>query len=148
MSPPLTEWCNRLDEYGKTYIDGDYGLVIGTQPKDAKHPLWLAVTSFDLFGDGPRIKQLHAYTNEWSKDQDRQKEVMQNYRWEFGLVNLIALWADRVELSNVYIRGVANNAYKHDLGEERVALRYDVTAKRLGFLPDGDTGDYVLALKK
>lgn len=132
---------------GYFYMDGDYGFALGV--KQQRSPLWLAMISFTTnnFYEGPTIVQLQSYTYETDTqtgEEGRGKALpfLQANHWEFFLVSLVGTWAQDIRIPAIYIIAGANNGHigGRGLPLERAKMRYDVTARRLGFrkLPDGN----------
>lgn len=134
---------------GYFYMDRDYGFALGVEQEDKESPLWLAIISFttDNSYKGPTIVQLQSYTHETyfsagKEGQEKALSFLQAYHWEFFLVSLVGTWAQDMRIPAIYIMAGENNWYVGNgiLPLERAKMRYDVTARRLGFrkLPDGN----------
>lgn len=131
------------------YIDGDYGIAIGVKQKRKDPFVWTAVASFvphPYDEKAPLITQLQSRWF-WEEEKSREGHVLlDNYRWEFALVNLIALWSLRAGLKTLYIQSSEDNTFTHMLGKNQAKMRYDVTAKRLGFTKEDSGKSFKLSL--
>jgi len=120
-------------------------------------PLWIGVVSFFLglnpdnyivektgFNELlPIIVQIQGPAD-WSYDAYRKykdaKRILGTLRWEKALVTIVLGWAERNRIPAVYLLPSLLNKYRDpdnysgpDNRNKKLFMRYDVTAKRMGF---------------
>lgn len=156
---------DHIDKKGDGFFcaDGQYSFVLGYQRGREKKPLWIAVASFvtdeisssyrtSLFKQGietdyecnlPLIVQIQGPAV-WSYDNGEKykdaKRVLAKLRWEKALLKLLIDWAEQNSIPALYLLPAKMNRYR-DLTKDinhRLYLRYDVTAKRMGFVQQGE----------
>lgn len=157
-----------------TYLDGSFGFALGYRTKNRLTWLAATSFSSyyepkimdEIDGkpvslvnldkpEGPFIKQLQSYyyyRDDYSLDPDKnpkslQSEIFKGIHWEKLLVALVSHWADVLGFGAVYIQQARKNHYYTEVDDryKRFIMRYDYTAKRLGFKIN-KYGDYELSL--
>ncbi len=131
--------------YGDFARDGAAGFILRTksQRKQDKF-LDLAMICFNFpsaTNENPLIVQLQTFSPKINPSEDaadllkeEAKLVLEKFRWEKALVALMLEWARRERFPFVYLQPGSQNRYcGSGLTMERAKLRYDVTAKRMGF---------------
>lgn len=139
------------------------------QVRKQVNPLWIAVASFSSSVDlhnyakkltdkeetisiAPVILQIQGPTedsyNRLVKYQSAKK-ILRRLKWERALVIMLLQWAENTGIPLVYLLPSSLNNYWVWVGEEeiylkqrnpRLYMRYDVTAKRMGFNFDEQSG--------
>lgn len=145
---PINKYDGTYGNYYKSFfMDGNYGFMLGGKTPEDNEVKPLALAAFDVESNGGVIiKQLQGRLRKDNLSQS-EKGILEAYRWEFILVNLIASWADKVQLPSITIQSAEKNRWKNFTpSEQNLKLRYDVTAKRLGFTKEA-AGNYVLPLR-
>lgn len=138
---------------GKFFVDGDYLIALGHLQEKQAEPLWIGIISFELglpsshyivketgfTAPLPLIVQVQGAAR-WSYDTDEKytnaQEVLARLKWEKALVTVLFRWAEENSIPAVYLLPSSLNLYYHDGTEDRdvrLHMRYDVTAKRMGF---------------
>ena len=86
---------------------------------------------------------MQGYKNLSIQDRLQQQEILDSYRWEFALINLVTLWAILMEFSSVSIDpeekddlNKMNKVTASNPGKNRASMRYLVSPSRVGFRPD------------
>ncbi len=159
----LHRGMQRLDDDGNCiyYLDGQYSFALGYLRGKKQRPLWVAVTSFatdeiassykeSLVSSGvetdynsilPLIVQIQGAAD-WSFENKAMhrdaKKVLNKLRWEKALIALLLNWAEKNRVPAVYLLPSSMN--RHRYNEDctgRLHMRYDVTARRMGFVQDG-----------
>lgn len=154
------------------FADGPYSIVLGIRVNSEIN--WGCVLSFrpptdeeikkGCNPDSPVIIQIQTVDYEFQegysnpifiKDDKRRKEIL-NFlkkigRWEHLLVKIIIEWAQKNKLPAVCISEASANpyyprSYEDQQKGERLKMRYDVTASRLGFIRNKEAGLWVLHL--
>lgn len=135
-------------------LDSEFSLALGAK-RPWKKPVWLAVTSFDGLEQEHEMKEpgialiKQLQSREPKSFDSKDKALLDGYRWEFILVNLVSLWAERSGLSGVEILPSNKNKWNETVNFRGGSLytRYDVTAKRLGFKKHESSGNYRLSFE-
>lgn len=142
---------------GRFYLDGDHTLALGFLQGEQAKPLWIGVVSFSLGSEVgkystelveklgslpslPVIVQIQGPTRHTYSTKEKYedaKKVLGQLRWEKALVTLTLKWAEYMGIPAVYLLPSSLNKYRigPDDRNEKLHVRYDVTAKRLGFRP-------------
>lgn len=136
---------------GKFVVDGEYSLVLGYLREKQAEPLWIGIVSFFLgLEDDHRIAKETGFTEpfplivqiqgaaDWSYDTEEKyedaKRVLRKLKWERALVTMVLEWAEENGIPAVYLLPSSLNLYwGSDERNKNLHMRYDVTAKRLGF---------------
>ena len=144
---------------GRFWFDGDYSLALGYLRGKRAKPLWIGVVSFSLGSDAPDwdsfvknagfreplpvIVQIQGPAH-WSYDSDAKyndaKKILRRLRWTRALVSMVLQWAESAGVPAVYLLPSSLNRFYHDGSlsrDKRLHMRYDVTAKRMGFEQEG-----------
>lgn len=146
---------------GLFYFDGDHALTLGylRRSRNQVRPLWFGVISFSSTVDmheysqeliekkesispAPIILQLQGPAD-WSYDSrvkyENAKKVLGKLRWEKALVTMVLKWAESTAIPVVYLLPSSLNEYRTTVPNpklnlnQRLHMRYDVTAERMGF---------------
>lgn len=156
--PIFGEGYHRIEGKAAFTADSKYSLIIGARQSGQNR--WLAGIGFDLDQRGcPVISQIQACSpiigtsvagtfDDYEKERDCNKSLLARFRWEFLLVALVAKWAQIRKAKEVRIKPAAHNIWRVAVPDERLKLRYDVTAKRMGFKFDKSTWDWKLDLQE
>jgi hypothetical protein len=64
-------------------------------------------------------------------------DALKMFRWEKMLIQAVVDQAKSLGVQYVHVVKAAKNEWRHKVGCERLRLRYDVTAKRMGFKDSG-----------
>lgn len=147
---------------GEFYLDGDFSLALGIKSHIVpENKTWVGITSFCLgrgvenyipYGKNhltdtmpfryphPVIVQIQgpspiAYGREYRRELYYEAlSVLQDYKWERALIGLTLDWAREEGIPSVYLLPADKNRWaKSSEQMERLEMRYDVSAKRLGF---------------
>lgn len=147
---------------GEFFFDGDFGLALGVNSYvEPKNTTWIGVTSFSLGNDikdyfpyednplkssmpfrypHPVIVQVQGpspSTYGYERRLDLYCEamsVLENYKWERALIGLILDWAREDGIQSVYMLPAEKNRWlNHGELNERLGIRYNGSAKKLGF---------------
>ena len=147
---------------GEFYFDGDFSLALGIKSHIVpENKTWVGVTSFCLgrgvehyipYGEShltgtmpfryphPVIVQIQgpspsAYGREYRQELYCEAlSVLQDYKWERALIGLTLDWAREEGIPSVYLLPADKNRWTKSREQlERLEMRYDVSAKRLGF---------------
>lgn len=127
---------------GHFWVDGKHGLALGFDKRSRGKPLWLACTSFISYYNleaTPLIRQLQVRTFFGDAHNEPLKEeinlTLQCLRWEHLLVSLVSGWAQSCSLPAIAMISSENFSPLHKVfvSKERAYMRYDVTARRMGF---------------
>ena len=147
------------DGSGKFYLDGDYSFALGyMRGKRRTESLWLAVISFsfgpeveysaalevELERKDPLIVQIQGLSKHYHSSEKKYYEgrrVLRQFGWERALVGLVLEWAESVQIPSVYLLPSLKNRYRYKNPRtlqniqlnERLHMRYDITARRMGF---------------
>src|SRR3989344_500009 len=143
--------------------DGQYSFALGyLRGKDEK-PLWIAVASFatdevasryrtSLFKRGvetdyecnlPLIVQIQGPAV-WSYDNREKykdaKKILAKLRWEKAMLKLLLDWAEQNSIPALYLLPSKMNQHRNISKniDDSLHIRYDVTAKRMGFIQQGE----------
>lgn len=116
-------------------LKGKYGFLLGVKTADEENPLLIGSVSFTPIENGILIEQIQGLRHPSPQDTARQAEIFSSFRVEYMLVNLVALWSQGVGETNLFIEPANNHAYYHtnEVNRQRAIMRYDVTARTLGF---------------
>lgn len=173
LSSPLKKYYNHFKDGGKTYIDGYNAFALGIQIPHINQNVWLATLGFNIehlrnangsVNSVMAINQIQAceYTSGHTEKKARQRQALASLRWEQMLVELGLYWASHVDMEKVAIQSAEKNRYypkaipsleeasedyilELKAKRQRFRMRYDVTAKRMGFKKN-EANDWELAL--
>jgi hypothetical protein len=148
-----------FDDPGIGYfkMDGDYGFTLGIKQDGHSQPVWCSIVSFNQHPIGekcPLIIQLQGrsyYDKVVSKRRSVKKDVvfstLSALQWERMMTELVIAWSDFAHLPYVYMQPADHNSYviQGYLPFDKAKIRYDVTARRLGF--KRENRHYALALQ-
>lgn len=119
-------------KYRKIYWDAPCGIVL-LHIKDGK-TREIACVGFKLNANSVRIVQLQGVREE--------AEALRGIRWEQMLIQLVVEYAKHFNFKKVCIVSAKQNQYYEGYGNKnniehhaRLIMRYDVTARRCGFIP-------------
>ena len=151
---------------GEFYMDTYHAFALGIKDSTRDRPLWIGVVSFLLGKDldfyssyledvmnefenpCPIIVQLQGANDETyctTSDYEEAKQVLNKYKWERALIGIVSKWAQATNAAGVFLLpGYENRwSYKFDDEGQKLHLRYDVSARRMGFRmqPNGLYGE-------
>lgn len=128
------------------YQDGIVGFGISINAIKGESPAWDIYSSIDIHRSGlPIIIQMQSRGLGRLDDRREQRinDLFGNYRWEHALIFLWSEWAAGAGFSSVYVLPSAQNKWLRSGNKERFKMRYDVSARRMGFRTD-ENGIYKL----
>ena len=148
--------------WGRFYMDTDRGLALGVRGPRNRNTLWLGVAGIALGNElegyeipdnvkgrmsfpyqFPVIAQLqgpdkhaYGYRSTGAEKHKRAIEVLSRYKWERAMIDVVLEWAQEHGIAAAYMLPAELNHWWYAsslVREERLRMRYDVTAQRMGF---------------
>lgn len=143
----LRRWLDKNDPITKegVWLESGFSFVL-VKTENPKNTFFInkkgiACVTFEVDGEDILIKQIQGLKG--------AQEHLKTIRWEQMLVKIAADWAKNVGFKKIKIQEALKNSYYKEREPEwnkRFIMRYNVTAKRLGFRFDAQEGAYVLKL--
>ena len=147
----LRIWYN--NDYGsseehKFYFDTNYGLILTRT--DGGHSVDLGCLGFEPNKHNVSIRIVQLQGPTYNKD-DKVAELLKPIKWERLLVSAICQWASLNGFESVEIQPASQNRWYPELDPDdkknKFHMRYDVTARRLGFKFNSDRKVFVKPLQ-
>lgn len=132
------------------YCDGYYTFALVRRLKsDFSFPRWfdsvIALISFNISKPKRSLKIVQI------QGVKGKRQFLKPLRWEHLLVNIVVDWAKANGFKRVEIQRAEDNKwyqYAYAENQEKLKIRYNVTAERYGFIYDKKRRVYSLSLKK
>ena len=145
------------------FVDGTHGFALGCQKKDSGKTLWLAMMGLGFLEEGtnhvtthiknnphqifPVIRQLQVLTSSANKIEKKEKSEilaeLHDLRWERILITNVVNWARKSSFQKIYSIPAEKCRWARKEDLERYKIRYNTSAKRLGFKKDEASGYWV-----
>ncbi len=111
------------------YLDANYVFILsGIDGED--NEISLACLAFNPFGaKSICIRQIQgAYS-----DYNKRVSILKPIKWERMMIKIVCQWARQHKIRNVYMISATESNWYNDDRHNQMYMRYDVTAKRMGF---------------
>ena len=143
---------------GEFFLDGNHAFALGVDRLYQERLRWVAVVGFFTGGDfdnelnyyslkfrdtmatlekpAPVIVQLQGANDETYKETGSYpaaREVLAKYKWERALIGMVEKWAQATGANRSFVMPSDNIKWMLADHPERLKLRYDVSAQRMGF---------------
>jgi len=137
------------EEYGtnRFYLDAPYGIVLSCS-KDGGEAIPIAIISFKRKGLRTiRIEQIQGPSNCKEDRASDRVAALGKIKWERLLVRIICEWARLNGLKRVEVISCVRSHWYQKFMHQSMFMRYDVTARRMGFTEIRSKKIYRLKLK-
>lgn len=114
------------------YFDAPYQIILYTQKDGISIPI--ACASFDRSARRTvLIKQIQGPSYPKPEHKEILVGSLSEIKWERLLVQIVGEWAKRNKLKSVEIISCKKSRWYREFRHEQMFVRYDVTARRMGF---------------
>lgn len=114
------------------YLDAPYGIILHATGKDLSIPI--ACITFDKFGnDTIRIQQIQGPSYSRGENEELCIIALSEIKWERLLVQLVRELAELNKVKRVEIISCTKSRWYKERRHQKMFMRYDVTARRMGF---------------